>query len=135
MEGVPSSRGRGIKPPGATQRPTSRNKQWIAPGRERNGGDGERWERGGGPRRGGASRGRGRGLSSRGSGLSFSRPILQVGVPTPQGHGANGAEDEAMTDGEGSVQEEEAQEEKEAETQEERDRFYQEVRIVSGLGA
>ncbi|KAI0344374.1 hypothetical protein BDW22DRAFT_1355768 [Trametopsis cervina] len=127
MEGVPSSRGRGIKPAGATQRPTSRNKQWIAPGRERNGGDGERWERGGGPWRGGASRGRGRGLSSRGSGLSFSRPILQVGVPTPQGHGANGAEDEAMTDGEGSVQGEEAQEEKEAETQEDRDRFYQEL--------
>lgn len=111
-------RGRGLKINGASQRPLSRNKQWIASGQEGSQLMAGNAERGGGPRRG---TGRGLGLAN---GSGHSTPHLTV--PTLHHEAASGAEDEGMTDMEDAEVEPEV-EEKDPDTPEERERFYQEV--------
>lgn len=123
MEGQPGVRGRGFKVNGASQRPHSRNKQWVALGYEgSHGSEGERWERGGGPWRGiGRGRGRGRGITPEIPHSASHPAVLAVNDDA-----ASGMEDEAMTDVE-DVEAEVEVEEKDPETPEERERFYQEV--------
>lgn len=120
-------RGRGFKINGASQRPGSRNKQWLAPGQEghhTNGNDSERWERGGGPRRG-VGRGRGRG---RGTGTVSDRSTPHLTVPVLREEPTSGTEEEGMTDVEDMENEEDEVDERQLETPEEREKFYQEVR-------
>lgn len=133
MEGAVNTRGRGFRPNG-TSRPPSKNRQWIAPGQEgphASGSDSEKWERGGGPRRGGG-RGRGRG---RGIPPISSLPSSHLAVIPSREEPTNDTDDEGMTDVEdleSNVQEAE-EAESEAQTPEEREKFYQEVCSVSRL--
>ena len=128
MDAPTYPRGRGLKINGAA-RGGHKNKQWIAGqgtitshSREASvhGSDGERWERGGGPRRG---RGKGRG-SARGS------PHLTLTVQHEEA--TSGTEDEGQdaTDVEGGEEEDmnAELEDKDPETPEDREKFYQEVR-------
>lgn len=131
MDGPLPHRGRGFKINGVSSRPHSRNKQWIN-GQDSSGhsSDAERWERGGGHRRG---RGRGRG-SGRTAPL-FQNQHLTVpnghdgalnGTDDEGGqsdaHSANGVEDDEPTAADPDP------DDREFETPEEREKFYQEVR-------
>ncbi|KAI0086876.1 hypothetical protein BDY19DRAFT_908043 [Irpex rosettiformis] len=127
-------RGRGFRIPAAPARGHSRNKQWLAPGQEPRGGlssavaasngevgggsanasDGARWERGGGPWRGGV-RARGRGLG-RGQYSNASRQ------PNQQHTVLSTYEELAAAEPPDTVDDEPV-----LETQEERDTFYQEL--------
>lgn len=127
-------RGRGLKINGAARGSHSKNKQWIAgqgtiTPHSREGSthhnDSERWERGGGIRRG---RGRGRGSV---------QPSLHLSASVSHEEATSGAEDDGQDGVEADGMEDEGMaddteddtEDKGLENPEDREKFYQEVRV------
>jgi nuclear mRNA export protein SAC3 len=137
MDGPAQPRGRGFRINGASSRPHSRNKHWVA-GQDNSGhsSDGERWERGGGHRRG---RGRGRG-SGRSTPQQQNVSSTHLAVPVAQDEVMSGTDDEggfsdvqSVNGAEDDGIEVAEPDDNEPQTEEERAKFYQEVRLKSHL--
>ncbi|KAI0771453.1 SAC3/GANP/Nin1/mts3/eIF-3 p25 family-domain-containing protein [Irpex lacteus] len=123
-------------------RGVSRNKQWVAPGLTSGGSEGERWERGGAPRRvGGRARGGGRGVGrgGRGGRVQCQVPtseVVQVEEPQQQ-HQQTQQQPQKQEAETTTVNGEEEEDESEPpdveddepvlETQEEREAFYKQL--------